>query len=71
MSQPFLGEIRMFGFHFAPSQWAFCDGRLLIISQNTALFTLIGTTFGGDGRTTFALPTCRTPHRCTGGTASA
>jgi microcystin-dependent protein len=56
MSEPFLGEIRMFGFNFAPQGWAFCNGQLLAISQNTALFALLGTFYGGDGRTTFALP---------------
>ena len=56
MSEPFLGEIRMFGFGFAPQGWALCNGQLLPISQNTALFSLLGTTYGGDGRTTFALP---------------
>lgn len=59
MSEPFLGEIRMFGGNFAPRGWAFCDGQLLPISQNTALFSLFGTTYGGDGRTTFALPDLR------------
>lgn len=59
MSQPFIGEIRLFGGNFAPSGWAFCDGRLLPISENDALFTLIGTTFGGDGESTFALPDLR------------
>lgn len=49
----------MFGFNFAPRSWAFCDGQLLPISQNTALFSLLGTTYGGDGRTTFALPDLR------------
>jgi microcystin-dependent protein len=58
-SEPFIGEIRMFGFNFAPRGWAFCDGQLLPISQNTALFSLLGTTFGGDGRTTFGLPDLR------------
>lgn len=53
---PFIGQIQPFGFNFAPRGWAFCDGQLLPIAQNTALFSLIGTTFGGDGRTTFALP---------------
>ncbi len=53
---PFLGEIRIFGFNFAPRGWAPCDGQLLPISQNTALFSLLSTTYGGDGRTTFALP---------------
>lgn len=56
MSDPFLAEIRMFGFNFAPQGWASCDGQLLPISQNNALFALLGTTYGGDGRTTFALP---------------
>jgi len=56
MSSPFVAEIRIFGFNFAPTGWAFCDGQLLPISQNTALFSLLGTTYGGDGRSTFALP---------------
>lgn len=56
MSDPFLGEIRMVGFDFAPSGWAFCNGALQPISQNTVLFNLIGTTYGGDGQQTFALP---------------
>lgn len=56
MSEPFIAEIRIFAGNFAPRGWAFCDGQLLPISQNTALFSLIGTTFGGDGRTTTALP---------------
>ncbi len=56
MSEPFVGEIRMFAGNFAPRGWAFCDGQLLPVSQNTALFSLIGTTYGGDGRTTTALP---------------
>lgn len=53
---PFVAEIRIFGFNFAPTGWALCAGQLLPISQNTALFSLLGTTYGGDGRTTFALP---------------
>jgi microcystin-dependent protein len=53
---PFVAEIRIFGFNFPPSGWATCDGQLLPISQNTALFSLIGTFYGGDGKTTFALP---------------
>ena len=57
--EPFLGQIQAFGFNFAPRGWAFCDGQLLPISSNTALFSLLGTTFGGDGRTTFALPDLR------------
>ncbi len=56
MSQPFVGEIRIVGFNFAPVDWALCNGQLLAISQNPALFDLIGTTYGGDGQTTFALP---------------
>ena len=56
MSDPFLGEIRMFGGNFAPVGWAFCNGQLMPISQNDALFSLIGTTYGGDGQTTFGLP---------------
>jgi microcystin-dependent protein len=56
MSQPYVGEIRMVGFSFAPAGWAFCDGQLLPISENDTLFTLIGTTYGGDGEETFALP---------------
>jgi microcystin-dependent protein len=56
MSSPFLAEIRMFGFNFAPRGWAFCNGQILPISQNTALFALLGTFYGGDGRVTFALP---------------
>ncbi|HWE63358.1 MAG TPA: tail fiber protein [Chloroflexota bacterium] len=56
MSQSFIGEIRMFGGNFAPVGWAFCDGSLLAIDQNDALFNLIGTTYGGDGQSTFALP---------------
>src|SRR5262245_35631807 len=56
MSQPFVGEIRMFGGNFAPAGWAFCQGQLLPISQNETLFNLIGTTYGGDGQNTFALP---------------
>jgi microcystin-dependent protein len=53
---PFVAEIRIFPFNFAPKGWAFCNGQLLPISQNTALFSLCGTTYGGDGKTTFALP---------------
>jgi len=56
MADPFVGEIRIFGFNFAPRGWAFCDGQLLPISQNTALFSLLGTFYGGDGKSTFALP---------------
>ena len=56
MSNPYVGEIRMFGGNFAPVGWAFCNGQLLPISENPTLFNLIGTTYGGDGQTTFALP---------------
>ncbi len=56
MADPFVAEIRIFPFTFAPTGWAFCDGQLLPISQNTALFSLLGTTYGGDGKSTFALP---------------
>ena len=56
MSEPFIAEIRIFAGNFAPRGWAFCNGQLLPIAQNTALFSLIGTTYGGDGRTTTALP---------------
>ena len=56
MADPFVAEIRIFPFNFAPRGWAFCNGQLLPISQNTALFSLLGTTYGGDGRSNFALP---------------
>src|SRR5262245_43896647 len=56
MSDPFVAEIRMVGFNFAPTGWALCNGQLLPISQNTALFSLLGTFYGGDGKSTFALP---------------
>jgi microcystin-dependent protein len=56
MSAPFLGEIRMFSFNFPPKGWALCNGQLLSIQQNAALFAILGTTFGGNGQTTFALP---------------
>jgi microcystin-dependent protein len=56
MSEPFLGEIKVVSFNFAPTGWAFCDGQLLPINQNQALFAILGTTYGGDGRTNFALP---------------
>ncbi len=56
MSSPFVGEIRIFGGNFAPQGWAFCNGQLMSISENDALFALIGTTYGGDGQTTFSLP---------------
>lgn len=57
--EAFIGEIRMFAGNFEPRGWAFCDGRILSIAQNTALFSILGTTYGGDGRTTFALPDFR------------
>tara|TARA_R110000744_G_scaffold228217_1_gene346212 strand:+ start:144 stop:656 length:513 start_codon:yes stop_codon:yes gene_type:complete len=57
--EPFIGQIIMFGGNFAPRGWAFCDGQLLAIAQNTALFSILGTTYGGDGRTTFGLPGLR------------
>jgi microcystin-dependent protein len=56
MADPFVAEIRIFGFQIAPKGWAFCDGQLLPISQNTALFSLLGTTYGGNGKSNFALP---------------
>ena len=59
MAEPFLSEIRIFSFQFAPRGWALCDGQLLPINQNQALFSLLGTTFGGDGRVNFALPDLR------------
>ena len=59
MSDPFVGEIRMFGGNFAPAGWAFCSGQLMPISENDVLFNLIGTTYGGDGQSTFALPDLR------------
>ena len=59
MSEPFLAEVRIVGFNFAPRGWAFCDGQILPINQNQSLYSLLGTTYGGDGRTTFALPDMR------------
>ena len=59
MSEPFIGEIRMFAGNFAPRGWALCDGQVLIVSQNTALFSLLGTIYGGDGRSTFGVPDMR------------
>jgi microcystin-dependent protein len=56
MADPFVAEIRIYPFNFAPKGWAFCNGQLLPLSQNTALFSLLGTTYGGDGKSTFALP---------------
>ncbi|GHA13489.1 tail Collar domain-containing protein [Arenicella chitinivorans] len=59
MSEPFLAEVRMVGFNFAPRGWAFCDGQILPINQNQSLYSLLGTTYGGDGRSSFALPDLR------------
>ncbi len=59
MSEPFLAEVKIVGFNFAPRGWAFCDGQLLPINQNQSLYSLLGTTYGGDGRTSFALPDMR------------
>jgi microcystin-dependent protein len=59
MASPFVGEIRMGGWNFAPANWAFCNGALMAIAQNPTLFQLIGTTYGGDGQSTFALPDLR------------
>lgn len=59
MAEPFLAEIRMVGFNFAPRGWAFCDGQILPINQNQSLYSLLGTTYGGDGRTSFGLPDLR------------
>jgi microcystin-dependent protein len=59
MSEPFLAEVRIFGFTFAPRGWALCDGQILPINQNESLYSLLGTTYGGDGRTSFALPDLR------------
>jgi microcystin-dependent protein len=74
MSEPFLAEVRAFGFNFAPRGWAKCDGQILPINQNQSLFSLLGTNYGGDGRTNFALPDLRgrTPlHQGTSGTPGA
>ncbi|CAM3458184.1 tail fiber protein [Nocardioides dubius] len=59
MSEPFLGEIRLMSFAYPPKNWALCNGQILSIAQNTALFSLLGTTYGGNGQTTFALPELR------------
>lgn len=56
MTQPFIGQIQPYGFNFAPKNWALCNGQIMSIAQNTALFSLLGTTYGGNGQTTFALP---------------
>ncbi len=69
MSTPFLGEVKIISWNFAPRGWAFCNGQLLPINQNQALFSILGTTYGGDGRTTFGLPNLqgRTPVHVGGG----
>jgi microcystin-dependent protein len=59
VSEPFLGEIRLFPYNFAPRGWAFCQGQIMSIAQNTALFALLGTTYGGNGQTSFGLPALR------------
>lgn len=59
MSDPFIGEVKMFGFNFPPRNWALCNGQIMAINQNQALFSLLGTTYGGNGVTTFALPDLR------------
>ncbi|MEJ2619332.1 MAG: tail fiber protein [Candidatus Thiodiazotropha sp.] len=59
MADRFIGEIRMFGGNYAPEQWAYCDGQVIPVSQNEALFSLLGSTYGGDGRSNFQLPDCR------------
>lgn len=64
--EPFIGEIKLLPYNFAPVQWAICDGSLLQINQYTALFALVGTSFGGDGRTTFAVPDLRSKVPLTG-----
>ena len=71
MSEPFLAEVRIFGFNFAPRGWAQCDGQILPINQNQSLFSLLGTTYGGDGRTSFALPDLRSRVPIHKGTAQA
>src|SRR5271168_1748577 len=73
MSQPYVGEIRIFAGNFAPAGWMFCEGQLLPISESETLFNLIGTTYGGDGQTTFALPDLRSRvpvHTGSNGTSS-
>lgn len=70
MGEPFIGEIRMFGGSFAPAGWAFCDGQLVAIADNDTLFNLIGTTYGGDGQQTFALPNLQSRIPVHAGTGS-
>jgi microcystin-dependent protein len=67
MTTPFTGEIQLFGFNFAPVNWAFCNGAILSVSQNTALFSLLGTQYGGNGQTTFQLPNLATRSACNQG----
>ncbi|QAU24850.1 phage tail protein [Dyella sp. M7H15-1] len=67
MTQPFIGEIQLLGFNFAPIDWAFCNGATLNVLQNTALFSLIGTLYGGNGQTTFQLPNLTTRAACSQG----
>ena len=67
MSDPFIGEIKLFGFNFAPTGWAQCNGQLLSIAQNTALFSILGTTYGGNGQTTFGLPNLQGQAPCNTG----
>lgn len=64
MADPYIGEVRIFGFNYAPYQWAACNGQLIPIQQNTALFSLLGTNFGGDGRTNFAIPNLASRAPC-------
>jgi microcystin-dependent protein len=64
MADPFVAEIRIFGFNFAPTGWAMCNGQIMPITQNTALFSLLGTFYGGDGKSTFALPNLQGSARC-------
>ena len=70
MSEPFLSEIKIMSFSFPPKGWAFCNGQLLPINQNQALFSLLGTTYGGDGRVNFGLPNLQGERRCTWATAT-
>lgn len=67
MSDPFLGEVQIFGFDFAPNEWAQCNGQIMPIAQNTALFSLLGTNFGGDGKVTYALPNFQGKAACAAG----
>ena len=69
MTEPYIGEIQLFGFNFAPRNWAVCNGALLAIQQNTALFSLLGTQYGGNGTTTFALPNLAARGACNQGQA--